>query len=333
MVEQRIRFCTSRDGLRLAYATSGAGPPLVFVTHLYTHLERDAHSAVWKPRFDELSRRHTLVRYDCRGSGLSQRHVEDHSQETLVGDLESIVDHLQLERFDIYGQSSGTAIAIAYAVRNPERVRRLVLDGGYARGRFLRGQEAADIGRTFIRMLEIQWDGPDPIARHMLTSSLFIPDAPVALRERFDEDARASMEKDDAVRMFNSNYLVDVREIAPRIACPTLILQSSRSAILPFEESRLLASLVPGARLVPFDSLNHIVLAGEPAWEAWVAEIRAFLDPKAPAVDLRKLSEREREVLLLIGEGFDNAQIAARFGIAEKTVRNHVSRVYEKLGV
>ena len=122
-LEQRIQFCTAPDGVRLAYATSGTGPPLVKPANWMTHLDYDWESPVWRHWLRALSREHTLIRYDERGNGLSDREVADLSFDAWVSDLETIVDSLGLDRFPLFGISQGCAVAIAYAVRHPERVR------------------------------------------------------------------------------------------------------------------------------------------------------------------------------------------------------------------
>jgi pimeloyl-ACP methyl ester carboxylesterase len=133
-MEQQIRFCTTDDGVRLAYAQTGKGPPLVKVSNWLSHLERDWGSPVWRHWLAELSRDHTFIRYDERGCGLSDWDVPELSFEAWVRDLETVVNAVGVERFPLLGISQGAAIAIAYTVRHPERVSHLVLYGGYARG-------------------------------------------------------------------------------------------------------------------------------------------------------------------------------------------------------
>jgi DNA-binding CsgD family transcriptional regulator/pimeloyl-ACP methyl ester carboxylesterase len=334
MPGEHIGFCATRSGVRLAFAVRGSGPPLVLVRNYHSHLERDARSPVWKPWLDALARDRTLIRYDERGSGLSDRGVEDQSLETLVADLEDLVDHLRLTRFDLLSQVSGCLVAIPYASRHAAKVKRLVLDGGYARGRFLRGAAAAAMGEACIHLAELGWDGVDPIGRHMLGASLVMPDAPLAVQEAFATDLRAARAGEDMARMFRTNYSADVRALATTLGCPTLILQSLHGSMLSFEEARITASLIPGARLVPLESRNEILVPGEPAWDVRLAEVRAFLARSADDEEpFSRLSAREAEVLDLISEGFDNFQIAARLAISEKTVRNHITRLFAKIEV
>ena len=132
--KQHIRFCKTPDGVKLAYASSGKGPPLVKVANFLNHLEFDWQSPVWRQWLDDLSRDHTFIRYDQRACGLSDWEVSEISFEAWVSDLETVVDALGLERFPLLGMSQGAPIAIAYAARHPERVSHLVLYGGYARG-------------------------------------------------------------------------------------------------------------------------------------------------------------------------------------------------------
>ena len=158
---QSIRFCTSNDGTRIAFAESGDGPPLIKAANWLSHLEFDWDSPVWRHWLVELSRTHRLVRYDERGCGLSDWNVEDLSFEAWLRDLELVVDATGLERFPLLGISQGASIAIAYAVKYPERVSHLVLHGGYARGRALRSasegqRESAEL---MLKLMEMGWGG------------------------------------------------------------------------------------------------------------------------------------------------------------------------------
>src|SRR5829696_634870 len=176
--KQTIRFCTSDDGTRIAYAESGDGPPLIKVANWLSHLEFDWDSPVWRHWLVELSRTHRLIRYDERGCGLSDRDVDDLSFDAWLRDLEVVVDATGFERFPLLGISQGASIAIAYAVKYPERVTHLVLHGGYARGRALRistaqQQESAEM---MLKLVELGWGGQNPAFRQFFTS-LFIPDA------------------------------------------------------------------------------------------------------------------------------------------------------------
>jgi pimeloyl-ACP methyl ester carboxylesterase len=162
--EQEIQFCMTPDGVQLAYARIGSGPPLVKTGNWMTHLEFDFESPIWRGLYRELSRDRTLIRYDARGNGLSDRDVEDVSQELFVSDLETVVDAAGLERFALLGISQGCAVSIAYAVRHPERVSHLVLVGGYPVGWAKRARTAAEKeqGQAMLTLMRLGWGQENP---------------------------------------------------------------------------------------------------------------------------------------------------------------------------
>lgn len=277
-VEQRIRFCTSRDGVRIAWATSGTGPPLVKPAHWLTHLEYDWESPVWRPWLRELSRDHTLVRYDARGSGLSDRDVETISFDAAVGDLEAVVDHLGLERFPLLGISQGCAIAVAYAARHPERVTGLVLYGGYAQGRVRRARSPQELeeARMLISTMPLGWGRDNPAFRQFF-ASMFLPDGTPEQHRWFSELQRITTTPETAVRMREASAMIDVSVLAARVAAPALVLHATGDTAVPFDQGRVLTALLPDARFVALESRNHVLLEDEPAWPRFLQEIRAFL--------------------------------------------------------
>lgn len=331
-LRQKIRFCTAADGVRLAYASVGEGPPLVKASNWLTHLEYDGQSPIWLPWIEALSRGRTYIRYDARGCGLSDRDPAEVSFERWVNDLESVVDALGLERFALLGISQGGAIAIAYAVRHPERVSHLVLYGAFARGRLMRGLGQAMVEESLLysKLVQIGWGSEDEAFRQVFTSQ-FIPDGTLEQFRAFDRLQRVSASPGQAVASMNASALVDVSELARRVACPTLVMHSRRDQRVSFEEGRLIASLIPGARLVPLETRNHVLLDGEPAFRRFIEEVDAFL-PRGPGGAFRDLTVRERELLEFLARGLDNHQIAAHMELSEKTVRNHVSSIFAKLG-
>ena len=275
-VEQQIRFCTAPDGVRLAYAVSGRGPPIVRVATWLTHLDLDRDSPVWRHWLDELADGHALVRYDERGCGLSDRHVGDLSVDAWVADLEAVVDAAGLDRFALLGISQAAAIAVVYAVRHPERVTHLVLYGGYARGRKLRGPEARREEDALLSVIRARWAEPDPTFRHLF-SMLFLPEGTDEQMAWYDELQRRSTSAETAARLYDARGGIDVVEDAPRVAVSTLVAHARGDRVVPVDEGRLLGALIPGARLVLLESANHILLSDEPAWPAFLAELRAFL--------------------------------------------------------
>lgn len=332
---QQIRFCTSADGVRIAYATSGTGPPLVKVGTFMTHLELDWESSVWRHWMKELSRDHTFLRYDARGCGLSDREVPELSLEAWVRDLETVADAAGIERFPLLGLSQGAAIAIVYAVRHPERVSHLILHGGFARGRLKRdpSPQVLEDAETLTRLAELGWGKDDPAYRQFFTTQ-FIPDATPEQQRWWNELERATTSPANAGRFMRAFNDIDVTEFARRVSCPALVSHSKFDARAPFDEGRLMASLIPGARFVPLDSRNHVLLDHEPAWARWLEAVRGFL----PAVTrggalFSGLTPRESELVELIAQGLDNTEIAARLELSDKTVRNHITSIFSKLGV
>jgi pimeloyl-ACP methyl ester carboxylesterase/DNA-binding CsgD family transcriptional regulator len=292
---------------------------------------------VWIPWLRELSLRNTLVRYDPRGCGLSDRDVSDFSLDAWVRDLEAVADAAGLVRFSLLGMSQGGAIAIAYAARHPERVEKLVLYGAYVRGALKRATTSRDRDEfeATVKLIEVGWGRENPAYRQLFTS-LFLPDGTPDEIDAFNRLQLLSASPESASRMVRGHAEIDVQALAERVHCPTLVLHADHDARVPFDEGRRLASLIPGARFVPLPSRNHVMLEHEPAWRVLVDEIHAFLDPRPDATfatAFAELTPRERELLDLIAEGRDNDEIARRLHLSNKTVRNHITRIFAKLGV
>jgi len=332
---QAIRFARGHDDVRLAYALSGSGPLLIKAATWLSHLEYDWESPVWRHVLHGLSANATFVRYDERGCGLSDWEVEDLGFDSWLRDLETVVDALGSERFALLGISQGASIAIAYAAKHPERVSHLVLHGGYARGRLVRSDtpEQREEAEMMCKLAEIGWGKEDPSFRQFFTSQ-FMPGGTIEQHRWFNELERISSSPANAARFMREFGHIDVRHLLAKVRCPTLVLHSLRDLRVPFAEGRLIASAIPGARFVPIDSGNHLLL-DEPGWAHWLAEVRSFLPVAAPAQDpvFDALTSRERQLLELLAQGRDNAQIAATLGLSEKTVRNHLTSVFSKLEV
>jgi pimeloyl-ACP methyl ester carboxylesterase/DNA-binding CsgD family transcriptional regulator len=336
-LDQRIRFCTAPDGVRLAYATHGSGPPLVKAANWLTHLEYDWDSVVWRHLLRELGRRHTVVRYDERGCGLSDPHPEQLDLDGWVRDLEAVVDAVGLEHFDLLGISQGGALSVAYAVRHPERVRRLVLYGSYAMGRYVRATtpEQREAEDAVLALMRDGWGHENPALRRMF-SARFFPDADLAHMEAFEELQRISCSAESAIRLRRAWGALDVRDLLGQMTVPTLVMHARHDGCVPFEQGRLLAGNIPDAEFVPLEGRNHLLLEDEPAWERFLAELDAFLgrgESPPPAPDLNDLSRRERDVLALVAEGLGNDEIGERLHLSPRTVERHLSNIYAKLRI
>ena len=278
--QQEIHFCQATDGVQLAYARIGKGYPLVKTGHWMTHIEHDFDSAIWRPIFRGLSRDNTFVRYDARGNGLSDREIPDVCFEDFVSDLETVVDAAGLDRFALHGLSQGCAVSIAYAVRHPERVSHLILLGGYAVGwkKRARTQAEKEAGEAVVTLVRLGWGQENPAFRQMFTSQ-FIPGANKEQADWFNEFQRISSSPADAARNLVANGDVDVTSLLPQVRVPTLVMHARHDARVPFELGRRMAAGIPGARFVPLESQNHVILPNEPAFARFLEEVRSFLDP------------------------------------------------------
>jgi pimeloyl-ACP methyl ester carboxylesterase/DNA-binding CsgD family transcriptional regulator len=337
--EQTVRFCTAPDGVRIAYATSGSGPPLVKTANWLSHLHFDLESPVWRHWLTELSRGRTLIRYDMRGCGLSDWEVDDFSDAADLADLEAVVSVSGIERCALFALSGGIASAMAYAVKYPERVSHLVLCGCYMQGRIARdpSPEGLRKGGMMLDLIRYGW-GAKSEAFLQLYTSLFLPEGSPEQLEWWNELQRISTTPDLAARRFESTFRVDLTELAGRVRVPTLVLHARKDAVVPFKQGRALAAAIPGARFVPLDSCNHVLLEEEPAWEVFLREVRAFLgvdDAPAPADEapsaLPALTPRQLEVLNLVAEGLSDREIGKRLFISEYTVHRHVSDILARL--
>jgi pimeloyl-ACP methyl ester carboxylesterase/DNA-binding CsgD family transcriptional regulator len=338
-MKQRIHFCTSGDGVRIAFATAGEGPPLVRVNNWFTHLEIDWASPVWRHWIDAFTQRRMLVRFDPRGSGLSDRNVADLSLDALVADLEAVVDAVGLRRFPLLGLCQGAVIAIAYAARHPDRVSRLVLYSPYLHGAYVAGvaEEFAKQARTLAQMIEVGW-GREAGAFREVFANLLMPDGGKEQLKWIGDLQRRSASPETACRLWNAFHAFDIRAEAGKVTAPTLVFHVRGDAMVPFEAGRQVAAAIPNARFVPLESKNHILLPQEKAWAAFRMEVDGFLDADehvGPVADggLSGLTGRERELLDGIAQGLTNGEIAERLRISEKTVRNHISSIFSKLGV
>jgi pimeloyl-ACP methyl ester carboxylesterase/DNA-binding CsgD family transcriptional regulator len=333
---QQVRFCRSPDGTRIAYAVHGRGAPLLISTCWLSHLQFDWESPVWRHFLLDLGRFATVIRFDERGHGLSDWDVTDHGLEARIGDLEAVADAAGFDRFALMAMAQGGPVAISYAARHPERVSRLLFYGSYASA-LDETTEERDLNDTFGQLVKVGWARPDSTFRRVFTS-LMIPGATEQQMRWLDDLQRVSVSATTLYAARQQRRLADARDLVPQLDVPTLILHSVGDRMNEFKYGRRLASTIAGARLVPLESDNHIVLEDEPAWRVFVDEVQRFLEPeqdRRPAEGAVEdmLSARELEVLRLAARGRDNEEIAGELTLSVRTVERHLQNVYDKLGV
>lgn len=338
MSSQRIRYLRASDGVRLAWAEAGAGPTVVKAANWLTHLEYEWESPVWRHWMQFFSEHFRFVRYDERGCGMTDWNTADLSFERQLADLEAVVEAAGCpEPFTLLGISQGGAQCVRYAVRHPERVSHLILYGAYAQGWARRNDPAKRREHDAIaELLRAGWGRNNPVFRQLFTSR-FIPGASDEQLAWFNDLCLKTASGSTAGDVFQCRSEIDVVELLPQVKAPTLILHAREDAAVPLSQGHVLASGIPNAQFVELDSRNHILLEHEPAWARFREAVLDFLGLQAPADQedpaFGSLSAREREILSLITEGLGNAEIAERLSISNKTVRNHVSNVFDKLGV
>ncbi len=341
---QRIRYLRTTDGVQLAWAEAGTGPVLVKAANWMSHLDYDWESPVWHHWIRFFADRFRFIRYDERGCGMTDWKVGDLTFERWLEDLEAVVDAADVrEPFALLGISQGAAACIAYAVKHPDRVSHLVLYGAYARGAARRNDpEKERIYRALIELARLGWGTANPAFRQVFTMR-FIPDGTDEQMTWFNELCRKTTSPEIAAELLEARAEIYVTGLLGQVRVPTLVLHARDDAVVPIAEGRLLASGIDGAQFVELDSKNHVLLAHEPAWERFCEAVLEFVGLETeqgrtsasggedPA--FAGLTRREREVLALIAHGLGNAEIAGELKISEKTVRNHVSNVFDKLGV
>jgi class 3 adenylate cyclase/pimeloyl-ACP methyl ester carboxylesterase len=277
-MELKVDYCRAPDGVRLAYATAGRGPPLVKTANWMNHVEYDWASSINRHLFVALARDFTLLRYDARGNGLSDWDVDDISLDAWVTDLETVVDAAGLDRFPLFAMSQGCAISIAFAVRHPERVSHLILYGGFARGAYKRAKNELELqkAKALGTLIRAGWGDDSPVFRQLF-SSLFMPGGTQEQLEKFAERQRTTTSPECAYRYFETTRSLDVTDLLPKVTVPTLVLHVRGDQVQPFEAGRELAAGIPGARFVPLQGQNHIPLENDPASQRIIEEIRLFV--------------------------------------------------------
>ena len=329
-----VRYVRASDGVQLAWARSGAGAPLVKAATWLTHLEYDLESPVWHHWTEFLTDHFSYVRYDERGCGMSDWDVSNLTLDRWVADLHTVVEAAEVaEPFTLLGMSHGAAVCVAYAARYPERVAGMILCGGFVRGALRRSDAEANRMYEAIVNLSSLWGSDNPSFRQVFTSR-FIPGGSDEQLRWFNELCLRTITPALAGTLLRQRAQTDISTLLPLVKAPTLVLHARQDEIAPIAEGRSLAAGIAGAQFVELESRNHVLLEAEPAWTKFKGNVLAFTGQQGPVADaFGELSKRERETLSLLAEGLSNSEIAERLGISEKTVRNHLSHLFDKLGV
>ncbi len=336
---QDIRFARSADGVGIAYAVHGSGPPLLIDACWLSHLQFDWESPVWRHYLVELGKIATVIRYDERGHGLSDRGVTDHSLEARLGDLEAVVEDAGVDRFALMAMAQGGPVAIEYAARHPERLTRLVFYGSYAGAQAAATDEELELLAAFEALIRVGWARPTSEFRRVF-SSMMIPGGTEEQMRWLDDLQQRACDTETAVVSRAQRQVTDSSARLPELNLPTLVIHSRGDQMNDFHHARDLAAGIRGARLVGLDSSNHIVLADEPAWPAFMHEMTEFMEPDrqqeraAVADDVAALvTARELDILRLAAAGHDNEAIAADLFLSVRTVERHLQNAYAKLGL
>ena len=335
---QRIRYLRTSDGVQLAWAEVGKGPLLIKASNWLSHLEYEWESPCWRHWLRFFAERFRFVRHDERGCGMTDWEVEDLSFPRRVADFEQLIAAVApREPFVLLGISQGAAVAIAFSVRHPEMVSRLVIYGGYARGWAARANPLEQREyRALTELIRLGW-GKDHAAFVQAFTTRFVPEGTHEQIEWFNELCRKSTSPAMAAALLESRGTIDVTPLLPQVRVPTLVIHGRGDAVTPISEGRRMATEIPDAAFVELESRNHILLEHEPAWRRFQEAVMEFTGRAKPVVTddatFAELTNREREILGLLSQGLSNAQIAQRLSISDKTVRNHLSNLFDKLGV
>lgn len=274
--DQQIEFFTTSDGVRIAYNIAGQGPVLVRTIHWLNHLDFEWKTPLRRQWLAEIMQHNMLVRYDQRGSGLSDWNISDFSFERTVQDFEELVDAAGLEKFAILGGCQGAAVGIAYAVRHPERVTKLIINGTFANGWPAPGPGAQEHLDAMLTLIRSGWGRDNPAFRQLWTT-MFRPDVDAVEAAWLNELQRIASSPENAALMIAEFPNIRIIDMLPKVSCPTLVLHSRDDGAVPVQEGKLIAARIPGARFVELPSRSHMVAPGDAGWEQLVQEFSAFM--------------------------------------------------------
>jgi pimeloyl-ACP methyl ester carboxylesterase/DNA-binding CsgD family transcriptional regulator len=337
-IRQLVHHIQSSDGVRLAWAQSGEGPVVAKAANWLGHLEYEWESPVWRHWLRFFSEHFTLIRYDERGCGMSEWNADNLSTDVWLSDLEAVIAASGAKPpYVLFGVSQGSGACILYALKFPERVKSLVIYGGYARGAWRRGSPMREREhRAITELITVGWGKDNPAFRQVFTSR-FIPGGTEEQLQWFNELCLRSTNSELAGKLMAARGMVDITEVVGHVRVPTLIMHATRDEVVPIVEGSFLAASIPGSQFVELDSANHVLLEHEPAWERFKEEVLRFTQTQTSKIEedpaFAALSIRERQILALIADGLSNAEIGERLQISDKTVRNHTSNLFDKLGV
>jgi len=277
MPPQQIKSFVAQDGVNIAYSQCGSGPPLVKAANWLNHLEFEWRSPIWAHWVTELTRHHTLYRYDERGNGLSDWNIKDFSFEAWVRDFAQLIETIQLDRFPILGISQGGAVAVSYAAQHPERVSKLILCGSFARGWMWRDVPGAiERANALLTLVRLGWGTDNPAFRQLWTT-LYMPNATPEQTNWFNELQRVTTSPENAVQLLTEVGRINIVDLLPKVKCPTLVLHGRDDAAIPIAEGRLLAARIQGAKFVELPTCNHLVIPPEPAWDIFLEAVSEFM--------------------------------------------------------
>src|SRR3990172_9394100 len=331
LMEQEIRFCKAADGVRIAYAASGSGYPLLFVHGWASHLEFWAKM----PRREEtalgnLPQPLRFYRYDARGWGLSDRDVNDFSIDAKLRDVEAVVENAGLQRFAVFGASEGGPTAITYAVRNPERVSHLILLGTFAHQPLPQTPEEGELMKAMLMTIKPGWGKDTPEFRQLWTAR-FMPEGDMEVIRWFNELQRVSGKAETVMALIGSIASIDVRDLLPQVQAPTLVAHARGDLACPFEGGREIASMIPNARFLPLGSNNHLMLPGEPANDVLLKAILDFVG--RPGQDETPSASPSGLVTILFTDMEGSTSLTQQLGDdrAQDLVRQHNTAVRDAL--